>query len=74
MGRNTIGGAISLTTRRPNDELEGYVDVKVGADNRQEIKLSLDMPISDELLTTISLGSRTRDVYVERLLDGTPTR
>jgi iron complex outermembrane receptor protein len=70
-GRNTIGGAISLTTRRPRDEFEGYVDAKIGADNRQELKLSLDMPINDELLTSLSLGSRTRDGYVRRLLDGT---
>ena len=70
-GRNTIGGAISLQTRRPSDEFKGYVDVKIGTDNKQEIKGSVDIPISNELLTSFSVGLRARDGYVNRLLDST---
>ncbi len=70
-GRNTIGGAINLTTRRPSDEAGGSLEVKIGSDNRFDVQASLDMPVSDTLRTSVSLGSRSRDGYVERVLDGT---
>jgi len=69
-GRNTIGGAINLTTRRPADEFGGSLEVKIGSDNRLDVQASLDMPLSDTLRTSVSLGSRKRDGYVKRILDG----
>lgn len=69
-GRNTIGGAINITTRKPGEEFGGSVDAKIGSDNRQEIRVTVDMPVSDSLLTTVSLGSRKRDGYVDRVLEG----
>ncbi len=70
-GRNTIGGAINLTTRRPAEEFGANLEVKLGSDNRFDVLGSLDMPISDSLRTSLSLGSRNRDGYVKRVLDGT---
>ena len=29
-GRNTIGGVVNITTRRPTDEFEGYIEVGAG--------------------------------------------
>lgn len=69
-GRNTIGGAINITTRKPGEEFGGSVDLKVGSDNRQEARITVDMPVNESLLTTVSLGSRKRDGYVERILTG----
>ncbi|NIB43465.1 TonB-dependent receptor [Pseudomaricurvus alkylphenolicus] len=70
-GRNTIGGAINLTTRRPAEEFGGSLEVKLGTDDRLDVQASLDMPISDTLRTAVSVGSRKRDGYVTRVLDGT---
>ncbi|MBL4826171.1 MAG: TonB-dependent receptor [Spongiibacteraceae bacterium] len=69
-GRNTIGGAISITTRKPGETLGGSVELKAGSDNRQEAKVTIDLPVSDSLLTTVSLGSRSRDGYVDRVITG----
>ena len=69
-GRNTIGGAINITTHRPEPELGGNVGVKIGTDSRIELKGSMDIPISDTFLTRISLGLRRRDGYVERPISG----
>lgn len=69
-GRNTIGGAVSLTSKAPAEEFGGKIDVKVGTDDRRDIKASFDLPISDTLLTRISLASFQQDGYVERVFDG----
>jgi len=69
-GRNTIGGAINITTRKPGEEFGGSVDLKVGSDKRQDVRMSVDVPVSDTLLTSVSVGSRKRDGYVERVLAG----
>jgi iron complex outermembrane receptor protein len=69
-GRNTIGGAINITTRRPSQEFGGSASVKVGTDSRRDAQISVDVPISDTLLTNIAMGSRKRDGYVDRVLTG----
>ena len=69
-GRNTIGGAVALHTRRPAEEFGGSVEVEVGNDNMRNIAADFDMPISATLLSKISLASRKRDGYVKRAFDG----
>ena len=66
-GRNTIGGAINITTRRPEAEFGGKVDVSVGTDSARRLKASVDVPISDELLSNFAIASMKQDGYVERL-------
>lgn len=69
-GKNTIGGAVSMTTKRPTDQFEGKVGVKVGTDNRLNVNTSLNMPITDNLLTRATLASFKQDGYVDRVFDG----
>lgn len=69
-GRNTIGGAVVLHTKRPSDERSFYAKVKVGSDNRLELNAHLDAPISDTLRTKFSLSKRDRNGYVEQLQTG----
>ena len=40
-GRNTTGGAISITTKKPTEEFEGMARVRVGTDSRMDFLLSL---------------------------------
>jgi len=67
-GRNSIGGAISLTTNDPGDELGGKIRVIGGDDHRQEIFATFDLPISDTLRSNLNLMHRKRDGTVERIL------
>lgn len=67
-GRNTIGGAISINTVKPEPggELEGELSVSAGTDNLLRIKGVAHVPISDTFATRLSIASFEQDGYVER--------
>lgn len=69
-GRNTIGGAILLSTTEPDHELGGTVRLGVGSDNLREAFVAVDLPISDDVLSRFTFGKKTQDGYVKRLYDG----
>jgi iron complex outermembrane recepter protein len=69
-GRNTIGGAILLTTEDPGDEFGGKVRVGTGTDSLMDGFIALDAPFSNTLKTRFSFGMRKQDGYVTRT-DGT---
>lgn len=69
-GRNTIGGAISLISKKPGDEFGGKVDVKYGTDARMDVRGALNIPLTDTLATRFSFGSFQQDGYVTRQADG----
>src|SRR5688572_8586280 len=69
-GRNTIGGAILLTTTDPGDEFGGKVRARTGTDSLMDGFVALDAPFSNSLKTRFSFGIRQQDGYVERT-DGT---
>jgi iron complex outermembrane receptor protein len=69
-GRNTIGGAILMTTTEPGDEFGGTVRAGFGSDNLMDGFLALDVPLSDSFRSRFSFGLRQQDGYVERT-DGT---
>ena len=64
-GRNTIGGAINVTSVKPSTEkLDGDVKVTVGEDSRLDVRASLNFPITDTFAGRISAATFTRDGYV----------
>lgn len=65
-GRNTVGGAIVVSTVDPGDEFGGVARVGAGADDLVEAFAALDAPLSDALKTRVSFGLRKRDGYVRR--------
>ncbi len=69
-GRNTIGGAVLITTREPGDEFGGRLRAETGADSLIDAFVALDVPFSDSLLTRFSVARRKQDGYVIRP-DGT---
>jgi iron complex outermembrane receptor protein len=62
-GRNTIGGAINIVTHTPGEESTINGTMTLGAYNRHDVSLTADMPISSNLLTTVSVSSQTREGY-----------
>ncbi len=68
-GRNSVGGAISITTSRPADEAGGRVYGTLGSDNWLILGGSVDLPLSDTLKTKFSVQKHTRDGYVIRASD-----
>jgi len=67
-GRNTIGGAISITTLKPDPggELGGSLGVVAGTDDRLNLKGAIHLPLSDTLAIRASLASLQQDGYVDR--------
>jgi iron complex outermembrane recepter protein len=62
-GRNTIGGAISIVTHTPGDVQKVTASVTTGSFKRRDIAFTADIPISKDLLTSISVSSQVRDGY-----------
>lgn len=69
-GKNTIGGAINVVTRKPGEEMEGEVEATYGRFDRFDVKGMVNIPITNTLYTRISAMSKDMDGYGTRLLTG----
>ncbi|WP_417595060.1 TonB-dependent receptor [Parasphingorhabdus sp.] len=69
-GRNTIGGAISVTTRPPEPFASGSLQVTTGSASRLDVKAMANMPLTDNLFSKVSVASFNRNGYVRHLSDG----
>jgi iron complex outermembrane receptor protein len=66
-GRNTIGGAISIVTRRPSEEFHFRGEVTTGRYNRLDVKGMVDLPLAPTLLSTLTFSSNKREGYQKRI-------
>ena len=69
-GRNTIGGAISLSSKKPDEEFGGKVDVKYGTDDRFNVRGTVNIPFGDKFFARLSAATFLQDGYVTRVVDG----
>lgn len=74
-GRNSTGGAILVTLRKPTQEFGGDAEVSYGqygdsGGNVYNARASVDLPVSNELLTRTSLYGITSDGYVHDVTTG----
>jgi outer membrane receptor protein involved in Fe transport len=69
-GRNTIGGAILLSTTEPGREFGGTARGGLGSDQLYDGFLAVDVPITGELRSRFTAGRRKQEGYVHRT-DGT---
>jgi iron complex outermembrane receptor protein len=67
-GRNSIGGAINIITRRPGDKPGGRVSLSAGTRGRLNGDAYADMPLSDEFAMSFSLAYQRRDGLGDFLL------
>ena len=64
-GKNTVGGAVSVTTVKPANETRALFSLRPGNLGQIRTRMSLDVPIvKDVLLSRVSFASRNRDGYV----------
>ncbi len=68
-GRNTVGGAINVTTAPATEDFEGAIEVEVGNYNSVETKLMLNGALSDKVQGRIALYNVERDGYQKNLAD-----
>jgi iron complex outermembrane receptor protein len=69
-GKNTVGGAINVITRKPTDELEGAVEVKTGSYDRLNARGSVSGPLAPGLRGRLALSTRNADGFGRRPLAG----
>jgi iron complex outermembrane receptor protein len=73
-GRNTIGGAVLLTTNAPGEDVGSSLRMGIGDDSLRELFGAFDVPLGEALedkwSVRLSLGGRQRDGYVTRVFDG----
>lgn len=66
-GRNTIGGAIRYTTRKPEfDKVAGYVQGTFGSYDRADLSGSLNLPLGDNAAVRVTAGRLRTDGYVHQ--------
>ena len=69
-GRNTVGGAISIHTKKPTDEFSISGSVTAGNYDRLDGKMIVNGALTDDLFAKLSVGRFTRDGMVDRPTDG----
>jgi iron complex outermembrane receptor protein len=70
-GKNTVAGAIALTTKRPEGELSGFVKADVGNYNRRAFTgMVQGALVKDTLFAKLMVNDTQRDGHVDNLFTG----
>lgn len=67
-GKNTVGGAINITTIKPRDEIEAFAFVRAGNFGAVNTRVSLNLPVAigtlrDRVFTRLSLSTANTSGY-----------
>ncbi|MGH8138440.1 MAG: TonB-dependent receptor [Steroidobacteraceae bacterium] len=67
-GKNSIGGAIRVISKKPTGDGSGFGEVTLGDFGRREVRAGFDMPlIKDSLFLRVTGMSKQRNGYVHRV-------
>jgi iron complex outermembrane receptor protein len=69
-GRNTTGGAVNVILRKPAEELGGFMEAGFGQFGAQSVRGSIDLPVSDRILTKLSGYFQSDDGFVSNPITG----
>jgi iron complex outermembrane recepter protein len=69
-GTSALGGAIQYVSRLPGTEFGGRVQARTGSLNRRDIQASIDVPLTDNLLTKFTMASMSRDGFMSSVDSG----
>ena len=64
-GRNTIGGAIQINTKKPHDEFEAEVSAQFGELSTQQVRGAVNIPFTDNFFGKFSAMHHARDGHVD---------
>ena len=68
-GKNASAGVVNITTKRPGDEFEGYIDGSFYEDNEYLVKARVSGPLTDEVRASITVFDADFDGYVENVFN-----
>ena len=69
-GRNTTGGALNVILKKPSDRFGGYVEGSYGRFDTWRGRASVDLPVSEKILTKFSVFGNHADGYIRNLTTG----
>lgn len=70
-GRNTIGGAINLVSKKPDGSFGGHARATAGSEGRLDFNTALSFPIlGEDLSARLTFQSTRRDSYFHNQLPG----
>ena len=70
-GASTTGGAVLLTTQKPTDEFEGWIEAKLGNYNSKQLTGAINIPIiKDHVLLRVAGDVLRRDGFTTSLITG----
>ncbi|NND66356.1 MAG: TonB-dependent receptor [Halioglobus sp.] len=69
-GRNTTAGVINIHTRKPHDELGGFVSGTLGNFDTQRLKGAINLPVSDKGRQRFAGFYNKRDGYTKNQFTG----
>jgi iron complex outermembrane receptor protein len=70
-GKNSIGGLVSISPKKPTDQFEGYLQLTYGNYNDKEFEGAVNIPIvADKLLVRIAGEGQLRDGYTKDYFTG----
>ncbi len=66
-GRNSLGGAIRMYSRKPNGDSSGFAEITYGSRDRIDLRAAADFALTDNLYARISGVSKQQDGYVDQV-------
>lgn len=69
-GRNTVSGAISLTSKAPSDEYQAEFKAVAGNEGAYEAYVTVEGPLSDKVSGRLSAAYETRDGFGKNSFSG----
>ncbi|HWW63819.1 MAG TPA: TonB-dependent receptor [Sphingomonadaceae bacterium] len=66
-GKNSIGGAVKLYSRKPEGSGDGYIQATLGSYSRIDLRGAYDLKLTDTLAMRFSAFSKRRSGFVKRL-------
>lgn len=66
-GKNSIGGAVKLFSRRPGTNADAFVEAGYGSRNTMLARAATNVTLANNLYARISVGAKRSDGYLDRL-------
>jgi len=62
-GRNTVGGAVQLVSRKPNEDFRVSAGITTGEYNRLDLRATVSGALSDNFFASVAVSRKSRDGY-----------
>lgn len=69
-GRNTVAGAVSITTTEPSKAFEGNLRGVLGSSGTKEVYATMSGPLSEQVRAKLSVASEAHDGFTQNLVNG----